>query len=164
MELMQGEGLELNCTALVEFNTGVEFHWDYPGQKVITSPHCILQLLLSSATRKNMTCQIQNKLPLSNSFTMVLGCEQKCCGFGVITFCSNKSLLTYANRLIHHPPTLMCLSVATHSVHLSSYYSAISIVQDLISTSALVSFLHLLCTGVMQFMFRSHLAFYVFFA
>uniref|UniRef100_A0A8C1MZY1 Vascular endothelial growth factor receptor 3 n=1 Tax=Cyprinus carpio TaxID=7962 RepID=A0A8C1MZY1_CYPCA len=36
VELMQGEGLELNCTALVEFNTGVEFHWDYPGQKVIT--------------------------------------------------------------------------------------------------------------------------------
>uniref|UniRef100_A0A8C1FA76 Vascular endothelial growth factor receptor 3 n=1 Tax=Cyprinus carpio carpio TaxID=630221 RepID=A0A8C1FA76_CYPCA len=42
VELMQGEGLELNCTALVEFNTGVEFHWDYPGQKVITRPHCIL--------------------------------------------------------------------------------------------------------------------------
>uniref|UniRef100_A0A8C1XIM1 Vascular endothelial growth factor receptor 3 n=1 Tax=Cyprinus carpio TaxID=7962 RepID=A0A8C1XIM1_CYPCA len=34
VELMQGEGLELNCTALVEFNTGVEFHWDYPGQKL----------------------------------------------------------------------------------------------------------------------------------
>uniref|UniRef100_A0A671S6F2 Vascular endothelial growth factor receptor 3 n=1 Tax=Sinocyclocheilus anshuiensis TaxID=1608454 RepID=A0A671S6F2_9TELE len=42
LELMQGEGLELNCTALVEFNTGVEFHWDYPGQKVITRPHCKL--------------------------------------------------------------------------------------------------------------------------
>uniref|UniRef100_A0A671S8L3 Vascular endothelial growth factor receptor 3 n=1 Tax=Sinocyclocheilus anshuiensis TaxID=1608454 RepID=A0A671S8L3_9TELE len=67
LELMQGEGLELNCTALVEFNTGVEFHWDYPGQKVITRPH----------------------------------------------------------------------------LHLSSYY--VSTVQDFISTSALVSFLHLLC-------------------
>uniref|UniRef100_A0A8C1KIM5 Vascular endothelial growth factor receptor 3 n=1 Tax=Cyprinus carpio TaxID=7962 RepID=A0A8C1KIM5_CYPCA len=33
VELMQGEALELNCTALVEFNTGVEFQWDYPGQK-----------------------------------------------------------------------------------------------------------------------------------
>ncbi|XP_073677300.1 vascular endothelial growth factor receptor 3-like [Garra rufa] len=33
VELMQGEGLELNCTALVEFNAGVEFQWDYPGQK-----------------------------------------------------------------------------------------------------------------------------------
>ncbi|XP_026135305.1 vascular endothelial growth factor receptor 3-like isoform X4 [Carassius auratus] len=33
VELMQGEGLELNCTALVEFKTGVEFQWDYPGQK-----------------------------------------------------------------------------------------------------------------------------------
>uniref|UniRef100_A0A8C2EYQ8 Vascular endothelial growth factor receptor 3 n=1 Tax=Cyprinus carpio TaxID=7962 RepID=A0A8C2EYQ8_CYPCA len=41
VELMQGEALELNCTALVEFNTGVEFQWDYPGQKVITRPHCI---------------------------------------------------------------------------------------------------------------------------
>uniref|UniRef100_A0A671SHG8 Vascular endothelial growth factor receptor 3 n=1 Tax=Sinocyclocheilus anshuiensis TaxID=1608454 RepID=A0A671SHG8_9TELE len=39
VELMQGEGLELNCTALVEFKTGVEFQWDYPGQKVITRPH-----------------------------------------------------------------------------------------------------------------------------
>ncbi|XP_051514996.1 vascular endothelial growth factor receptor 3 isoform X3 [Myxocyprinus asiaticus] len=34
VELMQGEILVLNCTALVEFNTGVEFKWDYPGQKV----------------------------------------------------------------------------------------------------------------------------------
>ncbi|XP_051505452.1 vascular endothelial growth factor receptor 3-like isoform X3 [Myxocyprinus asiaticus] len=33
VELMQGEILVLNCTALVEFNTGVEFKWDYPGQK-----------------------------------------------------------------------------------------------------------------------------------
>uniref|UniRef100_A0A672JWG4 Vascular endothelial growth factor receptor 3 n=1 Tax=Sinocyclocheilus grahami TaxID=75366 RepID=A0A672JWG4_SINGR len=39
VELMQGEGLELNCIALVEFKTGVEFQWDYPGQKVITRPH-----------------------------------------------------------------------------------------------------------------------------
>ncbi|TRY81334.1 hypothetical protein DNTS_029760 [Danionella cerebrum] len=33
VELMLGESLLLNCTALVDFNTGVEFHWDYPGQK-----------------------------------------------------------------------------------------------------------------------------------
>ncbi|XP_048032498.1 vascular endothelial growth factor receptor 3 isoform X2 [Megalobrama amblycephala] len=33
MELMQGGVLLLNCTATVEFNTGVEFLWDYPGKK-----------------------------------------------------------------------------------------------------------------------------------
>ncbi|XP_051716545.1 vascular endothelial growth factor receptor 3 isoform X2 [Ctenopharyngodon idella] len=33
VELMQGSVLVLNCTATVEFNTGVEFLWDYPGQK-----------------------------------------------------------------------------------------------------------------------------------
>ncbi|KAI7801265.1 vascular endothelial growth factor receptor 3 isoform X1 [Triplophysa rosa] len=33
VELMQGEVLVLNCTALVEFNAAVEFKWDYPGQK-----------------------------------------------------------------------------------------------------------------------------------
>uniref|UniRef100_A0A8B9J7F8 Vascular endothelial growth factor receptor 3 n=1 Tax=Astyanax mexicanus TaxID=7994 RepID=A0A8B9J7F8_ASTMX len=34
LELMQGDVLVLNCTALVEFNTGVEFKWTFPGQKV----------------------------------------------------------------------------------------------------------------------------------
>ncbi|XP_007240771.3 vascular endothelial growth factor receptor 3 isoform X1 [Astyanax mexicanus] len=33
LELMQGDVLVLNCTALVEFNTGVEFKWTFPGQK-----------------------------------------------------------------------------------------------------------------------------------
>ncbi|KAL6479974.1 hypothetical protein MHYP_G00110070 [Metynnis hypsauchen] len=33
LELMRGDVLVLNCTALVEFNTGVEFKWAYPGQK-----------------------------------------------------------------------------------------------------------------------------------
>ncbi|XP_009306067.1 vascular endothelial growth factor receptor 3 isoform X1 [Danio rerio] len=33
VELMQGESLVLNCTALVDFNTGVDFQWDYPGKK-----------------------------------------------------------------------------------------------------------------------------------
>lgn len=34
IELMQDDVLILNCTALVEHNTGVEFKWAYPGQKV----------------------------------------------------------------------------------------------------------------------------------
>uniref|UniRef100_A0A4W4F3F1 Vascular endothelial growth factor receptor 3 n=1 Tax=Electrophorus electricus TaxID=8005 RepID=A0A4W4F3F1_ELEEL len=34
IELMRGDVLVLNCTALVEFNMGVEFKWAYPGQKV----------------------------------------------------------------------------------------------------------------------------------
>uniref|UniRef100_A0A4W4F4T7 Vascular endothelial growth factor receptor 3 n=1 Tax=Electrophorus electricus TaxID=8005 RepID=A0A4W4F4T7_ELEEL len=33
IELMRGDVLVLNCTALVEFNMGVEFKWAYPGQK-----------------------------------------------------------------------------------------------------------------------------------
>ncbi|XP_056124917.1 vascular endothelial growth factor receptor 3 isoform X1 [Rhinichthys klamathensis goyatoka] len=33
VELMKGGVLLLNCSARVEFNTGVEFLWDYPGQK-----------------------------------------------------------------------------------------------------------------------------------
>ncbi|XP_026796479.1 vascular endothelial growth factor receptor 3 isoform X3 [Pangasianodon hypophthalmus] len=33
IELMRADVLILNCTALVEHNTGVEFKWAYPGQK-----------------------------------------------------------------------------------------------------------------------------------
>ncbi|KAF7707139.1 vascular endothelial growth factor receptor 3 isoform X2 [Silurus meridionalis] len=33
IELMQGNVLILNCTAMVEHNTGVEFNWAYPRQK-----------------------------------------------------------------------------------------------------------------------------------
>lgn len=34
VELLAGETLTLNCTALVEFNTGLEIHWSYPGKLV----------------------------------------------------------------------------------------------------------------------------------
>uniref|UniRef100_A0A3Q3H2H1 Vascular endothelial growth factor receptor 3 n=1 Tax=Labrus bergylta TaxID=56723 RepID=A0A3Q3H2H1_9LABR len=34
VELIVGEALTLNCTALVEFNTGVDIKWSYPGKKV----------------------------------------------------------------------------------------------------------------------------------
>ncbi|MGH0139142.1 UNVERIFIED_CONTAM: hypothetical protein FKN15_068863 [Acipenser sinensis] len=37
VELAVGEGLVLNCTALVEFNTGVEFQWTYPGKQTEVS-------------------------------------------------------------------------------------------------------------------------------
>ncbi|XP_024139143.1 vascular endothelial growth factor receptor 3 isoform X2 [Oryzias melastigma] len=33
VELLVGETLTLNCTAMVEFNTGVDIQWFYPGQK-----------------------------------------------------------------------------------------------------------------------------------
>ncbi|KAG7241877.1 hypothetical protein INR49_024847 [Caranx melampygus] len=43
VELMVGEALTLNCTALVEFNTGVKIQWSYPGEEtnslVDTRPH-----------------------------------------------------------------------------------------------------------------------------
>uniref|UniRef100_A0A673JLA8 Vascular endothelial growth factor receptor 3 n=1 Tax=Sinocyclocheilus rhinocerous TaxID=307959 RepID=A0A673JLA8_9TELE len=75
VELMQGEGLELNCTALVEFNTGVEFHWDYPGQKVITRPHFPPQIHEKEAaaptnpyrrsSRQTLTCTATGTPPVT---------------------------------------------------------------------------------------------------
>uniref|UniRef100_A0A672JW67 Vascular endothelial growth factor receptor 3 n=1 Tax=Sinocyclocheilus grahami TaxID=75366 RepID=A0A672JW67_SINGR len=59
VELMQGEGLELNCIALVEFKTGVEFQWDYPGQKVITSFQFVRNTL-DKATEASSTLTIRN--------------------------------------------------------------------------------------------------------
>uniref|UniRef100_A0A665UV57 Vascular endothelial growth factor receptor 3 n=1 Tax=Echeneis naucrates TaxID=173247 RepID=A0A665UV57_ECHNA len=37
VELMVGEALTLNCTASVEFNTGVDMQWSYPGKQI--KPH-----------------------------------------------------------------------------------------------------------------------------
>uniref|UniRef100_A0A3Q1F903 Vascular endothelial growth factor receptor 3 n=1 Tax=Acanthochromis polyacanthus TaxID=80966 RepID=A0A3Q1F903_9TELE len=37
VELMVGEALTLNCTALVEFDTGVDIQWSYPGKEVLKS-------------------------------------------------------------------------------------------------------------------------------
>lgn len=37
VELIVGETLNLNCTALVEFNTGVDIQWSYPGKLVRSS-------------------------------------------------------------------------------------------------------------------------------
>jgi len=35
VELMVGEALTLNCTATVEFDTGVDIQWSYPGKQVL---------------------------------------------------------------------------------------------------------------------------------
>lgn len=53
VELIVGEALTLNCTALVEFDTGVNFQWSYPGKEVhghmfhhrIANLDCCLMLL-----------------------------------------------------------------------------------------------------------------------
>lgn len=37
VELIVGEALTLNCTALVEFNAGVDIQWSYPGKQVPNS-------------------------------------------------------------------------------------------------------------------------------
>lgn len=37
VELIVGEALTLNCTAMVEFNTGVDIQWSYPGKQVHSS-------------------------------------------------------------------------------------------------------------------------------
>lgn len=34
---MVGEALSLNCTAMVEFNAGVDIQWSYPGKEVNSS-------------------------------------------------------------------------------------------------------------------------------
>lgn len=36
VELLVGEALTLNCTAMVEFNAGVDIQWSYPGKQVLT--------------------------------------------------------------------------------------------------------------------------------
>uniref|UniRef100_A0A674MU93 Vascular endothelial growth factor receptor 3 n=1 Tax=Takifugu rubripes TaxID=31033 RepID=A0A674MU93_TAKRU len=48
VELIAGETLTLNCTALVEFNTGLEIHWSYPGKLV--HPGSMLDKLASILT------------------------------------------------------------------------------------------------------------------
>uniref|UniRef100_A0A673JLE2 Vascular endothelial growth factor receptor 3 n=1 Tax=Sinocyclocheilus rhinocerous TaxID=307959 RepID=A0A673JLE2_9TELE len=60
VELMQGEGLELNCTALVEFNTGVEFHWDYPGQKNRLASFQSVRNILDKATEVSSILTIRS--------------------------------------------------------------------------------------------------------
>ena len=37
VELIVGEALTLNCTAMVEFDTGVNIEWSYPGKQVRSS-------------------------------------------------------------------------------------------------------------------------------
>lgn len=34
MELLVGEKLVINCTVWAEFNSGVDFQWDYPAKQV----------------------------------------------------------------------------------------------------------------------------------
>uniref|UniRef100_A0A673FK06 Vascular endothelial growth factor receptor 3 n=1 Tax=Sinocyclocheilus rhinocerous TaxID=307959 RepID=A0A673FK06_9TELE len=60
VELMQGEGLELNCTALVEFKTGVEFQWDYPGQKSRLASFQSVRNILDKATEASSILTIRN--------------------------------------------------------------------------------------------------------
>lgn len=37
VELIVGEALTLNCTAMIEFNAGVDIQWSYPGKLVCSS-------------------------------------------------------------------------------------------------------------------------------
>uniref|UniRef100_A0A8C6KDN2 Vascular endothelial growth factor receptor 3 n=1 Tax=Nothobranchius furzeri TaxID=105023 RepID=A0A8C6KDN2_NOTFU len=39
VELLVGEALTLNCTAMVEFDAGVDIQWSYPGKQVLTFKH-----------------------------------------------------------------------------------------------------------------------------
>uniref|UniRef100_A0A7N6BFW0 Vascular endothelial growth factor receptor 3 n=1 Tax=Anabas testudineus TaxID=64144 RepID=A0A7N6BFW0_ANATE len=40
VELMVGEALTLNCTAMVEFNAGVDIQWSYPSKEVCANEKC----------------------------------------------------------------------------------------------------------------------------
>ncbi|XP_047440704.1 vascular endothelial growth factor receptor 3 isoform X2 [Mugil cephalus] len=61
VELIVGEALTLNCTAVVEFNTGVDIQWFYPGKEtnswVETKPH---REALSHATEAVNTLTIHS--------------------------------------------------------------------------------------------------------
>lgn len=51
VELIVGEALTLNCTALVEFNAGVDIKWAYPGKQVC-SRNSWSQCCTASVTKK----------------------------------------------------------------------------------------------------------------
>uniref|UniRef100_A0AAY4EPY7 Vascular endothelial growth factor receptor 3 n=1 Tax=Denticeps clupeoides TaxID=299321 RepID=A0AAY4EPY7_9TELE len=53
VELMLGDTLILNCTALVEFDTAVDFQWQYPGKPFVRTP-------LSQATEATNILTIRN--------------------------------------------------------------------------------------------------------
>uniref|UniRef100_A0A3P8T4G8 Vascular endothelial growth factor receptor 3 n=1 Tax=Amphiprion percula TaxID=161767 RepID=A0A3P8T4G8_AMPPE len=50
VELIVGEALTLNCTALVEFNTGVDIQWSYPGKEVLSGQSHPYREALAQAT------------------------------------------------------------------------------------------------------------------
>ncbi|KAG7464860.1 hypothetical protein MATL_G00170170 [Megalops atlanticus] len=61
VELMVGEALVLNCTALVEFNTGVDFQWMYQGRQInrtVTIQHD--RTLLTHGTEVSSVLTIRN--------------------------------------------------------------------------------------------------------
>uniref|UniRef100_A0A4W4F6C2 Vascular endothelial growth factor receptor 3 n=1 Tax=Electrophorus electricus TaxID=8005 RepID=A0A4W4F6C2_ELEEL len=60
IELMRGDVLVLNCTALVEFNMGVEFKWAYPGQKNRVVNFQPMRNKLAHATEAISTLTIRN--------------------------------------------------------------------------------------------------------
>uniref|UniRef100_A0A665UV74 Vascular endothelial growth factor receptor 3 n=1 Tax=Echeneis naucrates TaxID=173247 RepID=A0A665UV74_ECHNA len=45
VELMVGEALTLNCTASVEFNTGVDMQWSYPGKQFLLTRPTVVSIL-----------------------------------------------------------------------------------------------------------------------
>ncbi|XP_067312883.1 vascular endothelial growth factor receptor 3 isoform X2 [Pseudorasbora parva] len=60
VELMLGGDLMLNCTATVEFNTGVEILWDYPGLKKRRVSVQPVRSILSEAVEASSVLSIQS--------------------------------------------------------------------------------------------------------
>lgn len=57
MELLVGEKLVLNCTVWAEFNSGVDFWWDYPAKQVQNNIG-VIQYLFDLASVGSLCCLI----------------------------------------------------------------------------------------------------------
>uniref|UniRef100_A0A7N8XCV6 Vascular endothelial growth factor receptor 3 n=1 Tax=Mastacembelus armatus TaxID=205130 RepID=A0A7N8XCV6_9TELE len=55
VELIVGEALTLNCTAMVEFNTGVDIQWLYPGKQVCNRSGWLVETKSHRAALDNVT-------------------------------------------------------------------------------------------------------------
>uniref|UniRef100_A0AAX7UF75 Vascular endothelial growth factor receptor 3 n=1 Tax=Astatotilapia calliptera TaxID=8154 RepID=A0AAX7UF75_ASTCA len=60
VQLLVGEALTLNCTAMVEFNAGVDIQWSYPSKQVLAVHLTTLRESLSQATTASSALTIHS--------------------------------------------------------------------------------------------------------
>ncbi|XP_055368489.1 vascular endothelial growth factor receptor 3 isoform X2 [Betta splendens] len=103
VELMVGEALSLNCTALVEFNAGVDIQWSYPGKQtswVETKPQ---RDALEHATRADSVLSIPS-VNVTDS------------GPYVCNVTSTDATLTRQTRVVVHEEPFIRIAYRTGSV------------------------------------------------